>query len=272
MTMSLNACVKRKHPRTSGNSSKCPLKSECPVILFCPHLNDLTRCVVKIPSLPGILRFVTCPSQGTVDACDSVCHSPREKVNIESCLPLSYMLCCIQLLMLLFKQLGCYIFYLVYSFLLPNSQTKNPLSRPSFCVFIPKLCCKIDLFLYAWPSFEVPFGITCICYPDPNNKNWPRCRSRHPTACQNYEVCSKTAVVLLQNRDVNAGHSSALHSIFLKTCFFHPFKSKNEARHSRRLQSLFSDKVRSLRILPTLLFPYARDFKFHFDPRREVST
>ncbi|GBN29089.1 hypothetical protein AVEN_215847-1 [Araneus ventricosus] len=53
--------------RTSGHSSKCPLKSEWPIILLCPHPKELTTCAVKIPSLTGILGFVTCPSQGTVD-------------------------------------------------------------------------------------------------------------------------------------------------------------------------------------------------------------
>ncbi|GBN06506.1 hypothetical protein AVEN_118141-1 [Araneus ventricosus] len=84
MTMSLNACVKRKHSRdSSGHSSKCPLKSELSIILLCPHLNELTTCAEKIPSLPGIRRFVTCPSRGTVNACDSVCHSQREKVKYD---------------------------------------------------------------------------------------------------------------------------------------------------------------------------------------------
>ncbi|GBN50163.1 hypothetical protein AVEN_262818-1 [Araneus ventricosus] len=83
MAMSLNACVNRKHPRTSGHSSKFPLKSEWSIILLCPHLNELTTCAVKIPSFRLILRFVTCPSQVTVDVCDSVCHSPGEKVKLD---------------------------------------------------------------------------------------------------------------------------------------------------------------------------------------------
>ncbi|GBL73440.1 hypothetical protein AVEN_159444-1 [Araneus ventricosus] len=71
MIMSLNTCVKRKHLSDFGSFVKVPLKSGWPIILLCPHLNKVTTCAVKIPSLPGILRFVTCNSQGTVDSCDS---------------------------------------------------------------------------------------------------------------------------------------------------------------------------------------------------------
>ncbi|GBL84072.1 hypothetical protein AVEN_100921-1 [Araneus ventricosus] len=64
-----------------------------------------------------------------------------------------------------------------------------------------------------------------------------------------------------------AGHSSALHSIpFAPRLFFQPFKSKNEARHSRRLQSLFRDKVQSCRILPPLPLPLRGRFRVSFLP------
>ncbi|GBL96783.1 hypothetical protein AVEN_24081-1 [Araneus ventricosus] len=79
MTMSLNACVKRKHPRTSGHASKCPLKSEWSVVLLCPPSKRADDMCGE-DSFPPV-RFATCPSQGTVDACHSVCHNPREKVS-----------------------------------------------------------------------------------------------------------------------------------------------------------------------------------------------
>ncbi|GBO06217.1 hypothetical protein AVEN_1007-1 [Araneus ventricosus] len=81
MTMIFNACVKQKHPPDFGSFVNVPPEERMANYSVVSHLNELTTCAVKIPSLPGILRFVTCSSQGTVDACDSVCRSPREKVK-----------------------------------------------------------------------------------------------------------------------------------------------------------------------------------------------
>ncbi|GBM91491.1 hypothetical protein AVEN_150619-1, partial [Araneus ventricosus] len=66
MTTSLKACVKRKHSRNSDLLSKCPLKSEWTIILLCPHLNELTTCAGKIPSLWDS-EICHMPPQGTVD-------------------------------------------------------------------------------------------------------------------------------------------------------------------------------------------------------------
>ncbi|CAL1289811.1 unnamed protein product, partial [Larinioides sclopetarius] len=58
-------------------------ESYWPIILLTPHLDELTTCAAESSFPPCDSEIVTCPSQESKGRCDSMCHSPCEKVNIQ---------------------------------------------------------------------------------------------------------------------------------------------------------------------------------------------